>query len=59
MSLHTGPVRRGDGRAPAIALIDPTRHCTNLAAAVYTVLHDRHAKRVVAGLEPANTVQGA
>jgi tRNA(Leu) C34 or U34 (ribose-2'-O)-methylase TrmL len=35
-----------------------TRHCTNLAAAVYTVLYDRHAKRVTAGLEPANTVIG-
>jgi tRNA(Leu) C34 or U34 (ribose-2'-O)-methylase TrmL len=28
-----------------------TTHCTNLAAAVYTVLSDRHAKRVRAGLE--------
>ena len=33
-------------------VIIPTRHCTNLAAAVYTVLYDRHAKRVRAGLEP-------
>jgi tRNA(Leu) C34 or U34 (ribose-2'-O)-methylase TrmL len=34
----------------------PTRHCTNLAAAVYTVLYDRHAKRVRAGLEAAHTL---
>src|SRR5262245_40303766 len=33
-------------------VVIPTRHCTNLAAAVYTVLYDRHAKRVRAGLEP-------
>jgi tRNA(Leu) C34 or U34 (ribose-2'-O)-methylase TrmL len=36
----------------------PTRHCTNLAAAIYTVLYDRHAKRVAAGLEPVNTIVG-
>lgn len=30
----------------------PTRHCANLASAVYTVLYDRHAKRVRDGLEP-------
>jgi tRNA(Leu) C34 or U34 (ribose-2'-O)-methylase TrmL len=35
-------------------VIIPTRHCTNLSAAVYTVLYDRHAKRVRAGLEPAH-----
>ena len=35
-------------------LVIPTRHCTNLSAAVYTVLYDRHAKRVRAGLEPRN-----
>ena len=39
-------------------VVIPTRHCTNLAAAVYTVLYDRHAKRVRAGLEEANTVVG-
>ena len=33
-------------------LVIPTRHCTNLSAAVYTVLYDRHAKRVQAGLDP-------
>jgi len=32
-------------------VVIPTRHCANLAAAVYTVLYDRHAKRVRAGLE--------
>jgi tRNA C32,U32 (ribose-2'-O)-methylase TrmJ len=32
-------------------VVIPTRHCTNLSAAVYTVLYDRHAKRVRAGLE--------
>jgi tRNA(Leu) C34 or U34 (ribose-2'-O)-methylase TrmL len=37
-------------------VVIPTRHCTNLAAAVYTVLYDRHAKRVAAGLEPVNTL---
>jgi tRNA(Leu) C34 or U34 (ribose-2'-O)-methylase TrmL len=39
-------------------VVIPTRHCTNLAAAVYTVLYDRHAKRVAGGLEPVNTVVG-
>jgi hypothetical protein len=37
-------------------VVIPTRHCTNLAAAVYTVLYDRHAKRVRAGLEVPNAV---
>src|SRR5436309_15991298 len=37
-------------------VVIPTRPCTNLAAAVYTVLYDRHAKRVAAGLEPVNTL---
>ncbi len=37
-------------------LVIPTRHCTNLSAAVYTVLYDRHAKRVKAGLEPRHAV---
>jgi tRNA(Leu) C34 or U34 (ribose-2'-O)-methylase TrmL len=32
-------------------VVIPTRHCTNLSAAVYTMLYDRHAKRVRAGLE--------
>jgi tRNA(Leu) C34 or U34 (ribose-2'-O)-methylase TrmL len=32
-------------------LVIPTRHCTNLSAAVYTTLYDRHAKRVRAGIE--------
>jgi tRNA(Leu) C34 or U34 (ribose-2'-O)-methylase TrmL len=32
-------------------VIIPTRHCTNLSAAVYTMLYDRHAKRVRAGIE--------
>jgi hypothetical protein len=38
--------------------VTPTRHCTNLAAAVYTVLYDRHAKRVAAGLEVTHAVIG-
>ena len=40
-------------------VVIPTRHCTNLAAAVYTVLYDRHAKRVLAGLEMRNVIGGA
>jgi tRNA(Leu) C34 or U34 (ribose-2'-O)-methylase TrmL len=35
-------------------VVIPTRHCANLASAVYTVLYDRHAKRVQAGLEERN-----
>jgi tRNA(Leu) C34 or U34 (ribose-2'-O)-methylase TrmL len=35
-------------------VVIPTRHCTNLASAVYTVLYDRHAKRVRGGLEERN-----
>jgi tRNA(Leu) C34 or U34 (ribose-2'-O)-methylase TrmL len=38
------------GRCHRFVVI-PARHCTNLSAAVYTVLYDRHAKRVRAGLE--------
>jgi tRNA(Leu) C34 or U34 (ribose-2'-O)-methylase TrmL len=37
-------------------VVIPTRHCTNLSAAVYTVLYDRHAKRVRAGLEDPHTL---
>jgi tRNA(Leu) C34 or U34 (ribose-2'-O)-methylase TrmL len=37
-------------------VVIPTRHCTNLSAAVYTVLYDRHAKRVRSGAERRNTV---
>jgi tRNA(Leu) C34 or U34 (ribose-2'-O)-methylase TrmL len=37
-------------------VVIPTRHCTNLAAAIYTVLYDRHAKRVRAGVEPPHTL---
>jgi tRNA C32,U32 (ribose-2'-O)-methylase TrmJ len=34
-------------------VVIPTRHCVNLAAAVYLVLYDRMVKRQAAGLEPA------
>jgi hypothetical protein len=40
-------------------VVIPTRHCTNLAAAVYTVHYDRHAKRVSAGLDERNVTSGA
>jgi tRNA(Leu) C34 or U34 (ribose-2'-O)-methylase TrmL len=33
-------------------VVIPTLHCTNLAAAVYTVLYDRKAKRIREGLDP-------
>lgn len=33
-------------------VVIPARHCLNLAAAVYTVLYDRHAKQVQAGMAP-------
>jgi tRNA(Leu) C34 or U34 (ribose-2'-O)-methylase TrmL len=36
-------------------VVIPTAHCTNLAAAVYTVLYDRHSKRVRNGLEEGLT----
>jgi tRNA(Leu) C34 or U34 (ribose-2'-O)-methylase TrmL len=39
-------------------VVIPTRHCTNLAAAVYTVLYDRHAKRVLSGCEALNVTTG-
>ncbi len=32
-------------------IIIPTRHCTNLSAAIYIILYDRYMKRVQAGLE--------
>ena len=44
-----GPLR---GRCHRRVFI-PTRHCVNLAAAVYLVLYDRALKRVQAGEEPA------
>lgn len=50
-----GPEDGSLGRATLMKchrfVVIPTRHCTNLASAVYTVLYDRHAKRVQAGLE--------
>jgi tRNA(Leu) C34 or U34 (ribose-2'-O)-methylase TrmL len=39
-------------------LVIPTRHCANLSAAVYTVLYDRHAKRVHDGLELLHSTAG-
>jgi tRNA(Leu) C34 or U34 (ribose-2'-O)-methylase TrmL len=39
-------------------LVIPTRHCVNLSAAVYTVLYDRHAKRVHDGLELPHSTAG-
>lgn len=36
----------------------PAFHCLNLAAAVYTVLYDRMAKRVAAGLEEQPNIDG-
>lgn len=35
----------------------PTLHCTNLAAAVYLVLYDRHLKEIQAGKKPLLTIQ--
>ena len=32
-------------------IIIPTRHCTNLSAAIYIVLYDRYMKRVQLGIE--------
>ena len=46
-----GSLGRGVLRHCHRFVIIPTRHCTNLSAAVYTVLYDRHSKRVRAGLE--------
>ena len=40
-------------------VIIPTRHCTNLSAAVYLTLYDRHAKRVRAGLEQPHHLTGS
>lgn len=47
-----------DGSIPSVHLrhchrfvVIPTRHCVNLAAAVYLVLYDRLIKRMQAGLE--------
>jgi len=40
-------------------VVIPARHCANLASAVYTVLYDRHAKRVRAGLEERYTTASA
>ena len=62
---HAARVRAGDrslGRATLGQchrfLVIPTRHCANLSAAVYTVLYDRHAKRVHDGLELPRSSEG-
>ncbi|MFL6071848.1 MAG: hypothetical protein ACJ73S_00340 [Mycobacteriales bacterium] len=55
MGIVTGSVRAVLARCHRFVVI-PTRHCTNLSAAVYTVLHDRHAERVRAGLEGPHTL---
>jgi hypothetical protein len=34
------------------------RHCTDLSVAVYPVVHDRRAKRVVAGLDEPHAALG-
>ena len=39
-------------------LVILTRHCANLSATVYTVLYDRHAKRVQEGLELPHSTTG-
>jgi tRNA(Leu) C34 or U34 (ribose-2'-O)-methylase TrmL len=48
-----------DGSIPKIAMAHchrfvtiPTKHCVNLAAAVYLMLYDRQLKRQLAGLDP-------
>lgn len=48
-----------DGSIPQVVrqhchrfVIIPTRHCTNLAAAIYIVMYDRFMKRQLKGLEP-------
>jgi tRNA(Leu) C34 or U34 (ribose-2'-O)-methylase TrmL len=48
-----------DGSIPSVYVrhchrfvVIPTRHCVNLAAAVYIMLYDRFVKRQLAGLEP-------
>lgn len=33
-------------------VVIPTRHCTNLGAAIYLVLYDRMLKRCMAGIDP-------
>ena len=33
-------------------VVIPTKHCTNLSAAVYIILYDRHMKRQLKGIEP-------
>jgi hypothetical protein len=39
-------------------LVIPTRYCVSLSAAVYTVLYDRHAKRVHDGLKLPHSTAG-
>lgn len=48
-----------DGSIPQVVrkhyhrfVVIPTKHCTNLAAAIYIVLYDRFMKRQLHGLEP-------
>jgi tRNA(Leu) C34 or U34 (ribose-2'-O)-methylase TrmL len=37
----------------------PTKHCTNLGAAVYLILNDRKMKRVQQGMDPMETISEA
>jgi tRNA(Leu) C34 or U34 (ribose-2'-O)-methylase TrmL len=53
-----------DGGVPSVArslchrrVFIPTLHCTNLAAAVYLILYDRHLKRIQRGQEPVLTIE--
>jgi hypothetical protein len=39
-------------------VVIPTRHGTNLSAAVYTVRDERHAEPVAPGLEEPHAVKG-
>lgn len=52
-----GAVQRCSGAAVQLrhchrVVVIPTRHCVNLAAAVYLTLYDRLVKRQALGLEP-------
>lgn len=52
-----GSVSKGLRSACHYFVFIPTRHCMNLAAAVYTVLYDRDIKLVQAGKKPVLSVE--
>jgi len=51
MGIVTGPIRRGDGTTPAVALVDP-KFPHNVGAAVRAAICATSALRTIGGTAP-------